>query len=255
MPVNAFKKTVYTNDSTVAYFNEAKLDDGSWTLVDTTSLIDTAVWDAVNGNTITLNAFGVANDQNQIIGSGGTTTAPHWKKLAYYDDGTPVLNTDAFILWVSADLKGSTAGTLRYFNWGLGTSADTTSTLVATIRYNGVGAGWNFANTDADTFGKLYSGTASPATGALATDTHILGNVFLNGGNYCASVISTDISDIYVSSAAQVTSTTTVSGGQQLQIRFVCGPNGTTRTFNAGDQTQVRLFYKFQKVNKLSAGF
>jgi hypothetical protein len=238
----------------VTGFTEAKLDDGSWTFTDTTGLIDSYSW-SVAGNEITLANFPVADNNNQITGNAGTVTAPYWAKLAYYDDGTPVLSDDCFILWVSADLIGSTAGILRYFNWGLGTCINTTSTSVTTVKFNGVGAGWNFANLDADVFGKLYSGGTSPATGAFATDTHILGNLFLSGNNYTMSVIATSATDVYVTSSAATNSITNMVGSNHLQLRFVCGPNGTTRTFALGDQTVVKLYYKFQKIDKASAGF
>jgi hypothetical protein len=176
MGVRAFPQNVYTNDSTVAYFTEVKLDDGTWTFIDSTGLIDSYSW-SVAGNQITLSNFPVANNNNQITGNAGTVTAPNWSKLAYYDDGTPVLSDDCFILWVSADLIGGTAGILRYFNWGLGTCIDTTSTSVTTLKYNGVGAGWNFANTWMPTcLASCIVVATSPATGAFATDTHILGN-------------------------------------------------------------------------------
>lgn len=238
----------------VTGFTEAKLDDGSWTFTDSTGLIDSYSW-SVAGNQITLANFPVADNNNQITGNAGTVTAPYWAKLAYYDDGTPVKSDDCFILWVSADLIGSTAGILRYFNWGLGTCINTTSTLVTTVKFNGVGAGWNFANLDADVFGKLYSGGTSPATSAFATDTHILGNLYLSGNNYTMSVIATSATDIYVTSSAATNSITNMTGSNHLQLRFVCGPNGTTRTFALGDQTVVKLYYKFQKIDKASAGF
>jgi len=253
MPVNAFPKEVYTNDSTVSYYQTLVLDDGSWTFTDTKSLIQSYSSDPT-GNTIELNTLGVADDELQIPGSGGVSTAPRWYKPAYYDDGTPVLGDDIFILTISYELKGSTAVSLRYFNWAFGVCADPTSTTVTTIAHNVVGTGWNFANTDADTFAVYFTGSgfnnSSPLT---ATDTHGFGTISLIGGAGTLGLASVNASDLHESEVAAETLTTAYTSSQ-LYTYFVCGPRGAGRTFSAGDATLVNLRYKFSKIDKVSSG-
>ena len=87
MPVNAFPKKIYTNDSVIAYYQTCDLTDGTWTLLDSTNMIDT-VANAGTGNNIRLNAVGVANNELQIVGSGGTSVITHSdvnSKLAILD--------------------------------------------------------------------------------------------------------------------------------------------------------------------------
>ena len=252
MPVNAFPKSTYTNDSSISYYQNLVLDDGTWTLLDSTGFIQNYTSDPT-GNTIALNALGVANNQLQIQGSGGTSVAPRWYKLAYYDDGTPVLGDDIFIMTVSFEMKGSTAGALRYFNWGFGVSADPTSTTVSTIAHNVLGNAWNFANTDADTFGAYFTGLGFNNTSPLTNDDTVgFGNISAIGGSGTLGLATVNASDLHESEvSADFLSTNYTSG--QLYLHFVCGARGTGRTFSAGDSTLINLKYKFSKIDKVSA--
>jgi len=252
MPVNAFLKNIYTNDSTISYYQSLVLDDGTWTLLDSTNFIQNVSSDPT-GNTISLNALGVANNQLQINGFGGVSVAPRWYKPAYYDDGTPVLGTDVFIMTVSFEMKGSTAAALRYFNWAFGVCADPTSTTVATIAHNVVGNGWNFANTDADTFGVYYTGLGFNNTSPLsATDTVGFGNLSLVGGHGTLGLATVNASDLHESDVDAGMLTTNYTSAQ-LYTYFVCGARGSGRTYNAGDATLINLKYKFSKIDKVSA--
>tara|TARA_R100001086_G_scaffold114709_1_gene58602 strand:- start:2610 stop:3374 length:765 start_codon:yes stop_codon:yes gene_type:complete len=252
MPVNAFPKNIYTNDSRISYYQPLVLDDGTWTLLDSTNFIQ-SVSSSASGSVISVNALGVANNQLQIQGIGSVSVAPRWYKGAYYDDGTPVLGTDVFILTVSFEMKGSTAGALRYFNWGFGVCADPTSTAVGTIAHNVVGNGWNFANTDADTFGVYFTGAGFNNTSPLNTnDTIGFGNISLIGGHGTLGLATVNASDVHESDvAAGMLSTDYTSS--QLYTYFVCGARGTGRTFSAGDATLINLKYKFSKIDKVSA--
>jgi len=254
MPVNAFPKNIYTNDSVIAYYQTCDLTDGSWTLLDSTSMIDT-VTNTGTGNTITLNAVAVVNNQLQIPGDAGVSVAPRWYKPAFFDDGTPVLGTDAFVATISYVMKGSTAGNMRYANWGFGVSADPTSTAVATINHNIVGTGWNFANTDADTFGSYFTGTGQGNAGPIvATDVHSLGALSMLGGGGSITINSIDITDISQSRAAAEALTSNYGAGQ-LYVHLAFGSRGVGRTHSAGDATLVKLNYKFSRINTVSAGF
>jgi len=254
MPVNAFPKNIYTNDSVIAYYQTCDLTDGSWTLLDSTSMIDT-VTNAGSGNSVTINAVSPANDQLRIPGSGGTSVAPRWYKPAFYDDGTPVLGTDAFVATISYVIKGSTAVNMRYMNWGFGVSEAPTSTSVATIKHNVVGCGWNFANTDADSFATYFTGAGfNNASPIVATDVHCLGTLSLIGGNGSITVNAVDTSDVTQARVA-AEGLTLDYGSSQLFLHLVMGSRGAGRTHAAGDQTLIKLNYKFSRINKVSAGF
>ena len=256
MPVNAFPKSIYTNDSLIDYFNPLDLTDGSWTFVDTPGLINSTTYAPGVGNTITLNNFPVANDQAQLVGSGGTCVAPRWYKLAYYDDGTPVLGGDAFYLIVSSALKGSTAGSMRYFNYALGVCEDPTSTSVTTIKYNGAGVAWNFANTDADTFPAVFSETlAGNAAPLSAADTRSVGTIAAIGGLGGLTSIGVDPSGVAENNGVLLWQSSLISAATHLSLCFMAGPRGTTRTYAAGDQTKAEINYKFVRINPVSAGF
>tara|TARA_R110002096_G_scaffold12888_1_gene45899 strand:+ start:681 stop:1445 length:765 start_codon:yes stop_codon:yes gene_type:complete len=254
MPVNAFPKKIYTNDSVIAYYQTCDLTDGTWTLLDSTNMIDT-VANAGTGNNIRLNAVGVANNELQIVGSGGTSVAPRWYKPAFFDDGTPVLGTDAFVLTVSYPIKGSTLNNMRYVNWGFGISAVPTSTNVATINHNLVGTGWNFANADADAFGVFFSdAVAGNADPVVATDVHCLSTIPMVGGNGNLTVSAVDASDLSKATGAAASSSTNYGAGQ-LFVQLTFGARGNSRTYTAGMETLIKLNYKFSRVNKVSAGF
>jgi len=254
MPVNAFPKKIYTNDSVIAYYQTCDLTDGTWTLLDSTNMIDT-VANAGTGNNIRLNAVGVANNELQIVGSGGTSVAPRWYKPAFFDDGTPVLGTDAFVLTVSYPIKGSTLNNMRYVNWGFGISAVPTSTTVATINHNLVGTGWNFANADADAFGVFFSDpVAGNADPVVATDVHCLSTIPMVGGNGNLTVSAVDASDLSKATGAAASSSTNYGAGQ-LFVQLTFGARGNSRTYTAGMETLIKLNYKFSRVNKVSAGF
>lgn len=253
MPINAFPKNIYTNDSVISYYQTCDLTDGSWTLLDSTGMIQGVTNDG-SGNTIALAAVSPANDQLQIPGSGGTSVAPRWYKPAFYDDGTPVLGTDAFVATISYVIKGSTGGNMRYVNWGFGVSEAPTSTTVADIKHNIMGCGWNFANTDADAFGVYFTGAGlGNASPLVATDVHCLGTLSLIGGNGSIAVNAVDASDLTQARVA-VDGAATDYGASQLYVHMALGSRGTGRTHNAGDSTIVALKYKFSRINKASAG-
>jgi len=257
MPVNAFPKSIYTNDSLIDYFNPLNLSDGTWTFTDTAGLIDTTTYAAGVGNTITLNNFPVANDQAQIVGSGGTSVAPRWYKLAYYDDGTPVMGGDAFYLIVSSALKGATGGSgLRYFNHALGICEDPTSTSIPVIKFNGAGVAWNFANNDTDTFPAVFSETlAGNAAPLSATDTRSVGTIAAIGGLGGLTSIGVDPSGVAENNGVLLWQSSLISAGTQLSLTFMAAPRGNGRTFAAGDQTIADINYKFVRINPASAGF
>jgi len=254
MPVNAFPREIYTNDSRVDYYQPLDLTDGSWTLDDPASFVDSVVNNA-GVMELTLNAVGVANDKLQPVGSAGQTEAPRWYKLAFYDDGTPVLAGETFVLSVSCALLGSTRGTTRYFNWGFGTFEDPTDDTVANMKANVVGVAWNFANTDADSFPYIASGaTPNTASPLSATDTRMFGTITMAGGNGGLVATGLDTSGLLESSGAALSSTVNYTPvAQQLYVGLIAGARGNSRTYAAGEGTDFNVVYKFSRIAKVSA--
>ena len=254
MPVNAFPREIYTNDSRVDYYQPLDLTDGSWTLNDPASFVDSVVNNAGTME-LTLKAVGVANNELQPVGSAGQTEAPRWYKLAFYDDGTPVLAGETFVLSVSCALFGSTRGNLRYFNWGFGTFEDPTDDTVANMKANVVGVAWNFANTNADSFPYIASGAApSTASPLSATDTRMFGTITMAGGNGGLVATGLDTSGLLESSGAALSSTTNYTPASgQLYVGLIAGARGTSRTYSAGDGTDFNVVYKFSRIAKVSA--
>ena len=255
MPVNAFPKEIYTNDSRVDYYQPLDLLDGSWTLTDPTNFVDTIVNNA-GVMELTLNAVGVANNKLQPVGDGtGETEAPRWYKLAFYDDGTPVLAGETFVLSVSCALFGNVRGALRYFNWGFGVFEDPTDNVVANMKANVLGVAWNFANTDADSFPYIASGAVAGSGSPLsATDTRMFGTITMAGGNGGLVATGLDTSGLLESSATSLSSTTNYTPtSAQLFVGLIAGARGNSRTYGAGDGTDFDLVYKFSRIAKVSA--
>ena len=257
MPINAFPSQIYTNDSEISYFQNT--DFSQWTFLDPNSMLNASKtsWDASTGLYVETNAVTVADDTLQINGSGGTVNAPRFYTPAYYDDGTPVLAGDNFILTVCIEHVGSTANNLSYFNWLLGVSADPSSTTLANIAFNGIGNAWNAWTGPGDVayvFGMVetegtYAFTLSP------NDTHTIGTAQIAGGGGALIATALNSSDVYETSVCAETITTVYTPTtQQLYLSLFLGAKGTGRTYTAGQGTQVRIRYKFSKMNNASMG-
>jgi hypothetical protein len=248
MPVNAFQKSIYTNDSNIDYFQKLDISDGSWTLQDTLGFIQSSGNDGTD-NFITLNAVASGTDDYSPTGNGGgVTNAPRWYKLAYYDDGTPVLAGDQFQITMVTDMQGTTGGNLRYFNWSLGFAQDPTSSSIGTLNHNGAGIAWNFANTDADVFSFLITGAASSNGSPLSPDdTKSYNTLPVVGGQCNITNVSTDPAGAYKSWEAFRSITGPYTG--QVSLMLIAGMRGSSRSYNSGDQTKLRINYKISKLN------
>lgn len=255
MPVNAFPKEIYTNDSRIDYYQPIDFTDGSWTLTDPTGFVDTLVNNAGVMELTLKPASG--NDKLQPSGDGtGNTEAPRWTKLAFYDDGTPVLVGDCFVLSVSVAMKGSTRGALRYWNWGFGVFEDPSTSVVADMKANVAGLAWNFANTDADTFPSLQSdATLGNGTPLSNDDVRMVGTITMAGGNGGIVVTGVDSAgDIESNGAAASTTSNYTPASAQLYVGLIAGQRGTGRSYGGGDGTDFNVKFKFSRIQKVSAG-
>ena len=248
MPVNAFQKSIYTNDSNIDYFQKLDISDGSWTLQDTLGFIQSSGNDGTT-NFLKLNAVGSGTDDYSPVGNGsGATNAPRWYKLAYYDDGTPVLATDNFQITMVTDMRGSTDVNLRYFNWALGFTQDPTASAIGTLNFNGAGIAWNFANTDADVFSYLVSGAGNTNGSPLSNDDTLSYNTIpVVGGQTNISNVCTDPAGVYKSWETYRSITGAYTG--QVSLCLIAGMRGGSRSYNSGDGTEFRINYKISKLN------
>jgi hypothetical protein len=248
MPVNAFPKSLYTNDTRIDYFQKLDIADGSWTFLDTLG------WVKTQGNTgttnyVSLNAVASGTDDYSLTGNGtNVTNAPRWYKLAYYDDGTPVVAGDKFQITMLTDMRGSTAVALRYFNWAFGFAQDPTLTNVPSLNFNGAGIAWNFANADSDTFSYIVTaqqqGNGNPLS---ALDTHSYSTIPVVGGQANFTNVSLDPSGVYRAWTAYTGTTYSYTG--QVYLMFAFGMRGSARAYNDDDATEFRINYKISKLN------
>jgi hypothetical protein len=257
MPVNAFPRTIYTNDSEISYFQNT--DFSSWTFLDPNSMINSSntSWSSSTGLHVETNAVSVADDTLQIQGSAGVCNAPRFYKLAYYDDGSPVMTDDNFIITVCIEHVGSTANNLSYFNWGFGVCESPTSTDITVIGGNIVGTAWNaWAGTAGAVFGMLVSQEAASTTQFTLTpdDTHTIGTSQFAGGGGGMIANAIDASGSYEASAVAAAVTTEYTPSNQLYMCLMMGAKGTGRTYTAGQATQIRVRYKFSKLDNNSMG-
>ena len=213
-----------------------------------------AVSYSASGNAITTNALGVANDKLKPSGDGsGNTDAARYYKLAYYDDGLPVMSGDIFQLTISIKNLGSTANSLRYFGYYFGICEVPTATTTAAWKFNGAGCGTNFANANADVFGEVLSNTTS-ASNSTADDVFTAGTIFYGAGNATLGCIGLDSGNEFEGSASTVAGAAASNSGVHLYTCFTAGPRGNSRVYSDGAATLARIFYKFSRINKNSMG-
>ena len=254
MGVRVFNSGGGITDATISYFQTMDLTDGTWTERDTASFLKPVTYTVANGNTITTNALGVANDKLKPSGDGaGDSDAARYYKLATYDDGVPVMSGDIFVLTVSIKNKGSTAGAMRYFGYYFGICEVPTATTTAAWKFNGGGIGSNFANGDADVFGEVIS-NASGASNSTVNDVFSTASIFYGAGNATLGIIGLDAGNEFEGSASTVAGAAATAVGTQLYTCFTAGPRGNSRVFSDGDQTTALIRYKFSRISKNSMG-
>lgn len=132
--VSFTERMVSTGFSAIAT-EQVDLTDGTWTLVDPDSLVDTITIDASGYHTITWNAFSGSADYNP--GGGTKFTGPRWYKLAKAS-GTQVDAQDSSVTALKISLPDTnvSSGYPQLNVWG--TAADPTADTVASQRGLGI---------------------------------------------------------------------------------------------------------------------
>ena len=228
-------------------FKKMNLSDGSWTFSDPLGMINSYAFNVTSGfneirlNTISDNSLQITNNHSE---------APRWSKLATYEDGSPVLGGDNFILTITSILKGSTAGVLRYVQHMLGVCEAVTqgSNPLTVNKWAGIGMSWSYANSDADSSGLIIQGKTAAVISGSPTDVSIIGTASILGKSAVNSVVGLDSSGNNDGSNALAFSGGLYSASNQLYIIYLFGANGSARSYTAGSGTDVSYKYKFTKI-------
>jgi hypothetical protein len=228
-------------------FKRMNLSDGSWTFSDPLGMINSYAFNVTSGfNEIRLNT--ISNDLLQITNTA--SQSPRWSKLATYEDGSPVLGGDNFILTITSILKGSTAGVLRYVQHMLGVCEAVTqgSNPLTVNKWTGIGMSWSYANSDADATGLIIQGTSTVVISGSPADVTLIGTASILGKSAVNSVVGLDSAGNNDGSNALAFSGGLYSASNQLSLIYVFGANGVGRSFAAGAGTDVSYKYKFTKI-------
>ena len=221
-------------------FTAIDLTDGSWSLTDTNSLVDT-VSHASGVNTVVMNAD-AGGTSNNAWGNSATQEGPRWHKKLQVQDATggdvQVQSGDHFIFQavmelVTPDQKFAASSCVCV-------SADATSTAAAT----------------ADIIGAMlrYPSTGNPQHGALANS---FGSVNANLNNHqvattvmvrsqrqaAVTYINTNSSGGYIFEGRDVPSTTYANGTTDLDLIVGVG-TFSTGSITAGDDVKVKAWYR-----------
>ena len=228
-------------------FKRMNLSDGSWNFSDPLGMINSYAFNVTSGfNEIRLNTI----SDNSLQITDNHSEAPRWSKLATYEDGSPVLGGDNFILTITSILKGSTAGVLRYVQHMLGVCEAVTqgSNPLTVNKWAGVGQSWGYANSDADATGLIIQGTSTVVISGSPADVTLIGTASVFGKSAINSVVGLDSAGNNDGSNALAFSGGLYSASNQLYIIYLFGANGSSRSFAAGDGTDVSYKYKFTKI-------
>jgi hypothetical protein len=213
--------------------NRVDLTDGSWTLLDPDSLVQSVGY-AGGVNTITFNAIGVGSTDYDPT-QGTNFKGPRWSKLLEID-GNAVSTAD-LIQFLSL-LKNAFPDP-RDFNgaFALGVCTDPTSTNISLATGMGtVGGACQYNTTGADTYGALCynavtgGSTASPVRSLITTQfggDGGAGGVYTlldgsdlrtNSGTRTATLAAGPSGSVYVVVCAGTRGAVTVASGNQMKI-------------------------------------
>jgi len=215
-------------------FDTVDLTDGSWTLLDPDSLVDTVSFSG-GYNTIVWNALAVGSAD--YIWTGANNRAPRWyKKLTI--DGSQVISDDMLALGLLLEADN----TFTDFNQRVvgGMAVDPTSTVSNTIKC--VGSVFTRSGAGNQTYGAFT--VNSQTTSSAATAAKVVGMVQV-GGQYLGSSIYhvLDGSNVRVQSGSR-NANSVVTASTDLYLCFGVGTLGNADTVSAGDDQRIRLGYR-----------
>ena len=226
----AFTERVVSTGLKDIALDEIDLTDGTWTLEDPDSLVDTVAFSS-GQNTVTFNA--VSGSANLNIGSGSNFRGPRWYKLLSVSGqqattATPIV----FLTRIEPDNSSASDFGQRHV---IGTSHQPTSTVTNTI--NGAGAGWQI--NDASTTIQMGAWTRSAVNLTSNSLNHRQVMASLRGFESLGSpsFLNLRSNDVCVGTGARNSNANAIGGnGANLYVIVALGTNANTAAITAGDQ-------------------
>ena len=215
-------------------FETVDLTDGTWTLLDPDSLIDTVTFDGTH-NIIVWNALGTGS--GDYIWTDTNNRAPRWYKLLTIN-GTQVTSDDMLALGLLLETDDSYTDFNQRAVGGM--AVDPTSTVSSTIQC--VGTVLTRAGTANQNYGAFTingQSTGSGATAAKGVGLVQVGGQFLGASSYHVL----DSSNVRVASGSRPANAT-VPAGDDLYLCFGVGTRSSWDTVAAGDDQRIRLGYR-----------
>ena len=226
----AFTERVVSTGLQDIALDEIDLTDGTWTLEDPDSLVDTVAFSA-GQNTVTFNA--VSGSSNYNIASGSDFRGPRWYKLLSISGQQATTATPLVLITrIEPDKSSGSDFNQRHV---IGTTHEPTSTVTNTI--NGAGAGW-----------QINSGSTTIQMGAWTRSAVNLLNNGLNQRQVMASLrgfeslgapsfLNLRSNDVCVGTGARNSNATAIGGnGANLYVMVALGTATNTAGITAGDE-------------------
>jgi len=217
-----------------AAFTAIDLTDGTWTLVDPDSLVN-SITHAAGFNTLTWNALALGS-QDMVPINSGNFRGPRWYKLLVLDT-TQVVSDD--LVMFQSRLENDE--TVDDFNQAvvMGTCIDPTATVLNTIR--GVGGIYS-ANASSNPAYGAWS-VSSATTSAGATNHHgiiatIFGSLFACGSTY----VTLNAAGARVNNGSRNASGI-IASGLNVHIMVGFGTRANSDTITAGDKSSLKFGY------------
>jgi hypothetical protein len=215
------------------------LTDGSWTLYDPDSLVDTVAHSA-GWNTVTWNTVNASANYNWSTASG-SMRAPRWYKKLLLDT-TQVTSTDC-LLWTTEMTASRTDSSLDKVI--LTVAEQPGSTDVALIRAVG-GAANKVSTTQISGGAYAYSAetvTQNAALGATV-NTALRSNDSMGGSLYVALNDSSPATGVAMGSRISNRSNAGAAGaGQDIHVMVGVGPKTSAISLGAGDTQKFKLSF------------
>lgn len=227
----SFTERVVSNGLKDIALEEIDLTDGTWTLEDPDSLIDTVTFGS-GQNTITWNA--AAGSANLVMTSGTTFRGPRWYKLLSISGQQATTATPlVFVTDIQPDKSSGSDFSQKHY---IGTSHNPASTTTDTIK--GVGAAW-----------QINSGSLTIQMGAWTRNSTTLTSNSLNQRQMMASLrgfeslgspsyLNIRNTDVVLATNARNSAQNAIGGaGANLYVIVALGTNTNSAAIEAGDQT------------------
>ena len=213
------------------------LTDGSWTLYDPDSLVDTVAHSA-GWNTITWEAASASADLNWSTASG-SMRAPRWYKKLLLDT-TQVTSTDCLLFTTEMEASRTDSSLTKVI---LTVAEQPGSTDVALIRAVG-GAANKVSTTQISGGSYAYSAETVTQNAALGSTfaTTLRSNDSMGGSLY----VALNTSETGVSMGSRISNRSqagTAGAGQDIHVMVGVGPKTSAISLGAGDTQRFRLSF------------